>query len=169
MGEQGHEGLPSLFAGVEPQEPGACPSGLALLSYLPWPKSEPGLQLLGNSPKDPGLRLHWSPAGGRDWGYSWGNAERAVLPPDLLTTQPHTLGRQTLHRTQTLSGPEASGRRRGSCPGIFSLPQLRRGGVHLRQGGLPTRPNTWPKDPHSPPPLSSTGLRGPLASVDLGM
>lgn len=70
------------------------------VSWLPWVKSKPGLQLLGNSRKRPRpqapLELHWSPAGGRAWGCCWGNAERAVLPPDLLITQPHTQGQADL-------------------------------------------------------------------------
>lgn len=107
----------------------------------------PGLQLLGNREKDPGRRLHWSPAGGRDWGYSWGNAERAVLPPrPTHRTAPHP-GQADRAPHADPPRPRTEREEARVLPWQIPLPQLRRG----RGSRAPGRPPHPVQDPPPPP------------------
>lgn len=105
-GEQGRRGCPAFLQVWNP-EPGSCPPG-----PLPSPVCPgPGTPVIREQRKKTPAEAPLEPRGGRNWGYSWGNAERAVLPPGPTHhTAPHP-GRQTLHSAQTLPGPEPRGRR----------------------------------------------------------
>lgn len=86
------------------------------------------------------------------------------FPPTYSSHSPHPGQADPAPHTQSLPGPAPRGRRRGSCPGKFSLPRLRRG----RGSRAPGRPPHPVQDP-PPPPRSAREGWGPLASVDPGM
>jgi hypothetical protein len=96
----------------------------------------PGPWLFRNGHEEPGF-LQWSPAGGRDWGCSWGYAEKAVLPPNLLIIQPHIQGHAdlALHADPPRSRTWRQEARVLPSPHVPS-PSSKGGGVHVRLGSF---------------------------------
>lgn len=166
MGEQDSEGRPVLgpFCSCEAPGawmlsswPGSPPLPAQGVSWLPWPKSRPGLQLLGNRQKRPRPLAPLEPSRREGLGVQLGQClEGGPFPQTYSSYRPTPRGRQTLHRMQTLPGPEPRARRRGSCPPHIFPPPAQEGA-----GSTCARAQSHP--------ARLERAVGPLASVDLGM
>lgn len=84
----------------------------------------------GSAEKEPGFRLHWSPAGGGTRGAAGAMPRGRSFPQTYSTHSPTPRGRQDLepstnpHRSRP---PDPEGGGKGPAPHVFSLLQLRRG------------------------------------------
>lgn len=158
-------GLPSFSEGVEPRSLG--PALLAWFSspVRPGPKLSLNTGYQGTAEKDPGLRLHWSQAGGSEWGYSWGHAERAVLPPHTYSSHSPTPWAGRPRRVQTLPGPEPRRRPEGEArvpPWHILPPAAREGaGSTCARAASPAGPDDTP----TPTPCSAREDHGGLWPV----
>ena len=142
------------ICGCGAREPGPYPGGLTLLSS----GSEMVLAALGQegawtpvmiSRKRTRLQAPLEPSRRRDWGAAGTMPRGRSFPQTYSAHSPTPRGRQDLEPRANPHRSRPGGRRKGSCPRVFSLLLLRKGRGPRAPGRPPPAPaklnNKWPK------------------------